>query len=208
LSQSNVIPADRLPTIEEEKRSVHSTLQSSVMPPKIPTSTVRIGPSREQCLIIVDLSEPPMSAPSSQDRVDHDTAQLRDCLSKLFIEGEEKVASSIRVKSVFRIGRRPTEDSATTQPRPVKVVLGCPEEAAAVFRRAHRLRGDKVRILRDLDPEDRVKLRDALKELHERRAAGEQDLYIQDFRVIRRRPRIRWIPLTLVRGEVTQLGVN
>lgn len=151
-------------------------------------------------MIVLNLPEPPASALTAQTRVNHDLALLRECFSKIFIEGDEKVAAAIRVKSAFRLGRRSKGDEETVKMRPIKVVLGSVEEAEGIFRRAHRLRGVPIRIHRDLEVDDRIKLRDALCELRTRREAGEQDLYIQDFRVVRKRPRIRWTPLTQMRG--------
>jgi hypothetical protein len=111
------------------------------------------------------------------------------------VSGEDSVASSLRVKSAFRLGAQ--REDPVQQPRPLKVVLSTAEEVQAILKRKYRLKGQAIRILRDLSPEDRTKLREALASLRERRANGETDLFIRDFRVLHRKPRIRWIPLSL-----------
>ena len=92
----------------------------------------------------------------------------------------------IHLKQIFRLGKR------SDKPRPLKLVLGSENEASEILKRTYRLKGQDVRILRDLSPEDREKLKAALKELHEKRANGDNEWMIKDFQVIRKRPRIRW----------------
>ena len=154
-------------------------------------------PPREQCLIVVNIPE--SSSQVSQQRLDDDLRQLRSCFSSLFMVGEEEIAASIRVKAAYRLGKpkTPATDELTCSPRPLKVVLSTHEEAKAVLQRKHRLRGSCIRILKDLSPEDRSKLRDALAELKKRRDNGETDLFVRDFRVVKRRPKVRWEPLFL-----------
>ena len=114
----------------------------------------------------------------------------------MFVKGEENLAASLHVRSAFRLGPRPLAD-LSKPPRPIKVVLANVEEASTIIQRTYRLKGLKARILRDLSPENRNQLKTALSELRERRANGETDLIIRDFRVVRRRPRVRWSPLLL-----------
>ena len=146
-------------------------------------------PSRKECLIIVNMPE--SKSEIAQERLDHDAESLRKCLKSLFTEDDKGIAD-IRVKALFRLGRRRDADQP---PRPLKVVLFCVEEAAAVLSRSYKLKGQQIRILRDLSTEDRLKLKEAIAELRERRDNGEQDLCIQDFRVVRRKPRLRWVSL-------------
>ena len=157
---------------------------------------------RNQCLIILNIPE--STAETSQTRLDDDVKALRQCLAPLFVEGEELVAAAVKVKGAFRLGRRHEEPQS--HPRPLKIVLGSPEEAQSILKRAHRLKGQAVRILRDLSPEDRIKLKQALTELRNRQALGETNLFIRDFRVLKRKPRIRWMPLLPLDGllEMTQ----
>ena len=121
--------------------------------------------------------------------------ELRTCFTSLFDPGEDELTSSIKLKGAFRLGKRP--DTPQDHPRPLKIVLGSVQEAQLILRRAPRLKGQPVRFLRDLSPDDRAKLKTALNELHERRANGETNLILRDFRVVKRKPRIRWIPLSL-----------
>ncbi|VDP21307.1 unnamed protein product [Echinostoma caproni] len=55
----------------------------------------------------------------------------------------------------------------------------------------HKLKGTPVQFLRDLDPDQRSKLKTVLEELRERREKGETDLCIRDFHVHRKRPQFR-----------------
>ena len=82
-------------------------------------------------------------------------------------------------------------------PRPLKVVLKSEEERRRVFSRVHRLKGECYRVLRDLSPEDRIRMREAVNELKDRRSKGETNLHIVDFRVVMRRPRVVWQPVII-----------
>ena len=168
-------------------------LKNQTNKPDLPTPTK--PSSREQCVIVLNLPE--SSSTVSQQRLNADLQELRTCFTKLFVAGEEEVAAAIRVKSAFRLGKRLVDDAGVSNSRPLKVVLNTAEEAQALLRRAYRLRGTPVRILRDLSPEDRLRMKEALSELRERRANGETDLFIRDFRVIKRKPKVRWTPLTI-----------
>lgn len=148
-------------------------------------------PPREQCLIILNIPE--SNAEVAQARVNHDLSELRSCLGSIFVPGEEVVAASIRVKGAYRLGKR--REDPENNPRPLKIVLNSAEEAKSILKRTYRLKGKPIRILRDLSPEERMKLKGALDELRVRRENGESNLYIQDFRVVKRKPRIRWLTL-------------
>lgn len=147
--------------------------------------------SRDQCIIVANLPEGD-EAMTPQAKLDADLTHLRQALELIFTVDEIDAARTLKVISAFRLGKPSTNP---VRPRPLKVVLNNVDSAKAVLHRAHRLKGNGVRILRDLSPEDRAKLRTALDELRDRRAAGELDLVIRDFRVVRRRPRVRWSPL-------------
>ena len=178
------------------KEATNANPTGPAMPrPELPKPNVNSRtPPREQCLIVLNLPESVDVSP--QARVDHDVKVLRDCLASLFDADENELASSIKLKGAIRLGKR--HETPQDHPRPLKIVLGCVEEAQAILYRAPRLKGQRVRILRDLSPEDRVKLKTALEELRTRRANGETNLIIRDFRVVKKKPRIRWIPLSLV----------
>ncbi|VDP73994.1 unnamed protein product [Echinostoma caproni] len=102
----------------------------------------------------------------------------------LFDGDEVEPATSVRVKAAFRLGK-PRQDNS---PRPLKVDLRAESEAKAILQQNHKLKGTPVRFLRDLDPDQRSKLKIALEELRESRTEGETDLRIRDFRVHRKRP--------------------
>ena len=114
-------------------------------------------------------------------------------VSLLFDEGEPP----IEVLTAFRLGRK-SDDSS--KPRPLKVVLGDDEDCRRILRRTFRLKGEEYFVARDLSPEDRIRMREAVKELKERRGNGETNLHIVDFRVVKREPKARWKPILLAPG--------
>ncbi|VDP94931.1 unnamed protein product [Echinostoma caproni] len=140
---------------------------------------------------------PESTEPMAEARLNADLSFLRGVLARIFFPGEEKQAQAIRVKAAPRLEAN-LEGSA---PRPLKFVLGSMEETKSVFQRAFHLKEEPVRLLRDLDADERQKLRQELAEIHERRASGEQDLFIRDFLVQRRRPHFRWSPLAIPNRE-------
>ena len=154
-----------------------------------PTSQTLSRPGRERCLIVMNAIESTKDTPA--ERILDDQHFLQNLVSKLFDEDED----GITVISAFRLGRRPDEPDA--KPRPLKVILKSEEECRRVFVRCHRLKGEVFRVLRDLSPEDRVRMRLAVQELRERRANGEQNLRIEDFRVVVRPPRVVWHPISI-----------
>ena len=113
-------------------------------------------------------------------------------VAKLFDQDE----GGVSVISAFRMGRR--SDDPSVSPRPLKVVLDSSVTCRRVFSRVHRLKGESYRVLRDLSPEDRVRMRQAVQELKERKHNGENNLHIVDFRVVVRRPRVVWHPVVLL----------
>lgn len=140
-----------------------------------------------------------MNAPESvsstpSERMSDDQAFLQRMVSLLFDENE----AGINIVSAFRLGRKPEE---TSKVRPLKVVCQNEEECRRVLRRTGRLKGEPFYVLRDLSPEDRVKMRLAVNELRTRRSNGETDLHIVDFRVVRRTPRSRWKPILIKPGN-------
>ena len=152
--------------------------------------TVPPGKNRRQCLIIMNIPE--SNAETAQERVDHDVHFIRDCFQKLYTADEETIAKNIRPMNIYRLGKRLDEKT-----RPLKVVLSSEKDVGNILARTHRLKGLPARILRDLSPEDRIRLKEAINELREKRSNGDNNWIIRDFRVIRRRPRIKWHPLQL-----------
>ena len=172
------------------------TVKAASMQMQQPAPLAQKGqPSREQCVIVLNIPESSFAIP--QQRLNADLEELRSCFTKIFVDGEEELAAAVRVMSAFRLGKRPTADSDAVHSRTLKVVLNSEEEAQSILRRTYRLQGTPVRILRDLSPNDRLKLKQALTELRQRRANGESDLFIRDFRVMKRKPRVRWEPLKI-----------
>ncbi|VDP86634.1 unnamed protein product [Echinostoma caproni] len=112
---------------------------------------------------------PESTEPSAQARLNADISLLRGVLDRLFVPGEETQSQAIRAKAAFRLGAK-REGGA---PRPLEVVLGSMEQTKSVFQRAFCLKGEPVRLLRDLDADERQKLKQALAEIHERRASEE-----------------------------------
>ena len=156
--------------------------------PQRPTSEPA-NASRERCLIIMNAPESDREPPP--ERILHDQLFLEQMVSKLFDDGED----GINVISAFRLGKRSV--GVDSVPRPLKVVLKSEQEARRVFARVHRLKGEQFRVLRDLCPEDRIRMREAVRELKERRDNGESNLHIVDFQVVVRRPRVVWHPILI-----------
>ena len=129
---------------------------------------------------------------SAAKRILEDQRFLQNIFAKLFDPDEE----GLNAISAFRLGRKSKDPSAS--PRPLKVVLDLSEACRRVFSRVHRLKGESYRVLRDLSPEDRVRMRQAVQELKERKLNGESNLCIVDFRVVVRRPRVVWRPVVLL----------
>ena len=76
-----------------------------------------------------------------------------------------------------------------------------------ILRLTYRLRGERCRILRDLNQEDRLRMRAAVDELKCRKAAGETDLVIHNFLVVKRPAGIRWKAVFLVPVQQQILGL-
>lgn len=145
-------------------------------------------PSRERCLIILNASE--STKETAAERILDDQLLLKKMVSKLFDSGED----GINVLAAYRLGRKTEDDS---KPRPLKLVLKNEDECRRVLRRTYRLKGEPYFVVRDLSPEDRIKMREAVKTLKERRMNGETNLHIVDFRVVQKRPRVVWKPILL-----------
>lgn len=148
--------------------------------------------SRDRCILFANLSESNSSV--SQERVNDDVSAIRGVLNKIFHANDKDIAKEIVVRSLFRLGRR---TNSSNIPRLLKVVVDSSTHANYIFSRAHRLEKDSIRILRDLSFDDRSKLKNARNELHKRLLLGEKDLCIRNFRVVRRKPFVRWKPLEL-----------
>lgn len=169
----------------EEALSKASSLHSG----RAVNKPVAKGPDRTRCFLLFNAPESQEMDPGS--RMEHDRHLLEDMVSKLFEPNEP----GISVSCAFRLGKKP--DDPISQPRPLKVVVESENDCLRIFSRIHRLKSEKYRVARDLSPEDRKRMREAVNELKQRRAEGETHLVIQDFRVVRRPPRVGWKPVTL-----------
>ena len=147
-------------------------------------------PNRDRCLIIIRAPESTKESPA--ERMLDDQNFLQAMVSTLFDDAED----GINVVSAFRLGKK--HGDPLSNPRPLKVVLKDSEEARRVFTRTSRLKGLDYRVLRDLCPEDRLRMRDAVQELKQRRSLGETNLQIVDFQVVVRRPRVVWHPVAIL----------
>ena len=169
-------------------QQLENKIQQSKMEPSTDRPP-RPSNNRERSFIV--FNAPESSNSQSAERILDDQKFLRSLAGKLFDADEE----SITVVSAFRLGKRP--DNGNMTPRPLKVVLASEIECKRVLSRGHRLRGEAFRILRDLSPEDRLLMRNAVQELKTRREAGESDLRIVNFRVVKSPPRVTWRPLVI-----------
>lgn len=182
--------------VQQLEKIVRASL--SEPPTTLNKPTAYQGPNRNRCIIVMKATESTKDNPAA--RMLDDQAFLQNMVSTLFDNGED----GINVLCAYRLGKK--ADDPLTNPRPMKVVLKSEEEARRVFSRSHRLRGCSYRILRDLSPEDRIKMRNAVHELKERKERGENNLHIVDFQVVVRRPRVAWHPVTIQpRADVPQL---
>ncbi|VDP93344.1 unnamed protein product [Echinostoma caproni] len=142
---------------------------------------------RSQCIIAVNLPE--AEATTAQAGLDHDLRLRWSHMVTLFDGGEVEPAASIRVEAALRPGKPRQYNS----PRPLKVILRAIGEAKVKIQRTHNLKGTPLRFLRELDSDQRSKLKTALEELRERCVKEETDLCIRDFPVHRKRPQLRWL---------------
>ncbi|CAH8605969.1 unnamed protein product [Dicrocoelium dendriticum] len=208
-------PASRIPVVHKCK-PIAKAVEDKASPPKRglksvlhridhlekllqdkPPSKPRIPeiakvPNRERCLII--MNSPESDKTTAAERILDDQLFLKRMISLLFDEGEP----GINIVSAFRLGRK-HEDSSKV--RPLKVVCQTEDECRRILRRTSRLKGEPFHVLRDLSPEDRVKMKIAVDELRTRRANGETDLRIEDFRVVRKVQRTRWKPVLVLPGH-------
>ena len=145
---------------------------------------------RDNCLIFIRVPESTKNLP--EERMNDDCLFLQKCVSKLFDAGEP----GLRIITAFRLGKK--SENIAANPRPLKVVLESKEECLRVLNRTSRLKGEPYFIVRDLSPEDRIRMKTALQELKCRREAGETNLKIVDFRVVRIAPKARWKPVVLL----------
>jgi ABC-type phosphate/phosphonate transport system substrate-binding protein len=112
----------------------------------------------------------------------------------LLLDSEEE---GVEVRAITRIGPYNTETSST-KIRPMKVIFTNPRDPVRLLRKGYKLAGQALSIRPDMDPDDRNKMKEAVKELRERKDKGEINLTIRNFRVVKRkRPRLLQQPMML-----------
>lgn len=185
-------PRPRVKDLLVRLQNVENALSKSPSPKTVGTTPLATTNrhDRNQAFILFNAAE--SDDVDLKTRIDHDRCLLENMVSKLFDVGE----SGISVISAFRLGKR--SNDPVTYPRPLKVVVSSEKECLRVFARTYRLKSEKYQVARDLSPEDRTRMKEAVQELKRRRAEGETNLMIQDFRVIRRPPRVAWKPITIL----------
>ena len=118
---------------------------------------------------------PESSKTEPAERHADDLAQLQLILDNVLSPTDPGVT----LKSLFRLGAK--QDN----PRPLKALFTCRDDAVRILAGSRRLKGQLVVIKPDRTPEDRVRMREAVTELRSRQAQGEQHLGIRNFRVVR-----------------------
>ncbi|CAH8487746.1 unnamed protein product [Schistosoma curassoni] len=122
-------------------------------------------------------------------RFEHDIVLIRQLLNQLMPQN----MTGVTLLKVYRLGS--LTDSKPNHSRLLKVVFGSSNERDLILQNGHKLKGSGVFIRKDLPLADRVKRREAEKELQHRLDAGEKDLKIVNFRVVRLRQRMMPKPL-------------
>ncbi|CAH8585798.1 unnamed protein product [Schistosoma haematobium] len=122
-------------------------------------------------------------------RFEHDIVLIRQLLNQLMPQN----MTGVTLLKVYRLGS--LTDSKPNHSRLLKVVFGSSNERDLILQNGHKLKGSGVFIRKDLPLADRVKRREAEKELQHRLDAGEKDLKIVNFRVVRIRQRMMPKPL-------------
>jgi hypothetical protein len=181
---------NKLEEVAERMAKIEKILENRPHSRNADSPNVRRYPPRERCLIIVNAKE--SLSDSSAERMQHDQDILQLLVSMLFDDGEQ----GINIVSAFRLGKR--KEDPVSSPRPLKVVLDSDTEVGRVLKRLYRIKETPFRVFRDLSPEDRLKMKEAVKELKDRKDQGETDLKIVDFRVVKKKPRVGWKPILLL----------
>ena len=154
--------------------------------------------NRQQSVIMFNIPESDKA--NSQERLDHDLSEIRKCFELVLSDCDIKDREALCVRSAFRLGQRKQE--AETRPRPLKVVFGSSDQARLILQNSFHLKGMDVRIKQDLAPENRMQLREAIGQLKEKINNGDDGWTIQNFRLVKKRPRILWKPIVLTQRTI------
>jgi len=139
---------------------------------------------RANNVIIHGLKEPGADCP---DTTAEDENQIVNMLHAIKCD-------DVSVTTSVRLGKKKEEqDGQPGGPRPVKLTLSSTEQKEKMIRQAKNLMNTKslemVFIQPDLTPKQRKKRQELVKELKQRKAAGEKDLIIVSNKIVTRRPR-------------------
>ena len=135
---------------------------------------------RSKNIIVHGIKE---SSETSEEKK-HDAEKIQDIISdKLGIQ-------DVEIDNVVRLGKRNDE---AVHPRLVKVVLKSQDKKMQILRKSKELKNHdeddvkKVFIVPDMTPKEREKDKALRKELYERRDKGENDLFIREGKILKRR---------------------
>ncbi|CAH8467390.1 unnamed protein product [Dicrocoelium dendriticum] len=144
-------------------------------------NTPRRGDSyTDSSVIFRNVTESTAALPA--ERMLEDLDWLKVCVTRLLPPG----FPGVTVRKLIRLGNV-TVGQPNPRPRLLRVVLSTPEERRALLRFAFKLKGTAVSVQPDLPLADRLKLKEAIRDLKARRAAGEQGLRLVGFQVVSRR---------------------
>jgi len=140
---------------------------------------------RKKNVIIYGLPEP--SGETADDRRREDCARAQELLHKLACE-------DVPVKHIARLGPPPTGTGANDdKPRPVKLDLASAESRNKILKTAKNLRSEtenqwkNVFVQQDFTPRERAARRILVQELKNRKDAGEADLIIVNWKIVKKR---------------------
>jgi hypothetical protein len=141
---------------------------------------------RDRSLMIFHAAE--SQSEDAKTRYHHDL----DILQRMIDRMMDSADPAVRIVRLLRLGKR-----TPTTSRPMKVVFEDNQIPKLLLTRLWRLKGMKIHVRADIDPEHRVLLRNAIVELRKRRDNGETDLRIVNFHIVHKKAFINR-PTTLV----------
>ncbi|CAH8497502.1 unnamed protein product, partial [Dicrocoelium dendriticum] len=168
-------PRNRVQTSPADKQLPNQLSASS----SAPTGSSLISLRRHNLMVF---HVPESKDENPQIRYDHDDEFLQGFIDRLLDVGED----SVTIKQVIRLGQKTNQSC-----RPLRITFANPNMPQLILSRLSRLKGIKVPIRRDLEPEDRDRLKTAVIELKRRTEEGETDLQVVNFRVIKKGVRTR-----------------
>ena len=161
--------ADR--ELEQKRRDVEKSEEFEIL-------------QRKTCAIVHGLSE--SEADTSEERIENDLLQVAAMLGELQVD-------NVQVEKVIRLGKRSTDSTETSKPRPLKIIFDSEDSKVRVLRNAKNLRNkkdggwEKVFVHQDLTPKQREARNILVQELKSRQAQGEMDLTIYRGAVVKKR---------------------